>query len=1511
MGSKSQRGLNVPVFFKTLLVLSLLAGVSWVLHRFQYRRIVANLDSEAREEIAANDHSAAVELLQRLISLEPKRYRDIVQLADSYHQMHSDAAASLPQIIDRQVAYDTAALSAIEMDSSLGDRTRDIQERLVEKNLQSLRLDTSYRMLASMAGKDPDPWIQKKAGMILLASRLSGGNPPVIPRGGVPNWFVNLREQHPIDLLLACHASDPSDVEVVSTLANIVTRVGATEALDGSVWGDFSAAALTSEVERIVDVLVDASPGEDSWMLRASLVSRSPTQRKQDLEKVLEESPDHLNALRSLVQIQIDAKKARNEDPNLVLKSQDVDSIIDRIEKMAPDESSENVLLRGQWIAAKDGPEQAVAYWEGQDIPLDRPLPVLNAMMNEVFEQKNQEMARTILNRMKNVLASQQNQRVSQAEMQQSNWIVATAEARIAYEEGNIEKATRLLEQAGIGGSAESRKVQWMRMAEGYRRMGLHEKALEAIQRAAQIDPTDPRIRLALADQLATEGNLSDSINALKAIEPKGPQEELLLAGLLLQSAKQMGPDSVDWGLFEQSCRRARGGTAESGGSIETWRLDLLELEASYLRQQLGTGKTLQELVWNRAKEISDANPESLACQETLIDSSLRWFPESSIQPFIDRIASIDADHPRVLIHRFNVALKAGESEAVADLEKAYRENPDNRIQNRLILYAVQRGVWDDVDRYVSLNAATTPMRESDLARICELLLANPPKGTLVTAAQSLETKRKEWLDLIAKYDQRLEAMDSGFGFNWRWLRLRRLFESGNLEAKEAKEAGDLLAKIESLRPNWDGLFALRARLAELRNDNQRAIDAYTIAWNRNSLPDNLISRYMMLLNKEGKQAELNKVLEKMNQMGRGGTPSDGLSGARVGNDAEEMIDTMIRMSPSDPMGYLLKYRLLMARASSSEGVERMELQEAADAELLSAVRIADNSNAAVFAAQIQRAHEKGSKEEVYSIIDRVTVASAIPKADRFSLIGQSYSLLGRLPEAIKAFQQAIEAGGPRFDLLMRIADSAAIFGDTQLALSSLRQLAADYPNNLFFRQRLVQFLGFLNLPETWDEVRKILGVTNLEGSDESKYQFALLALGYGEATQLNEAIQLLESSSLLSSPKNPAQVLLGRLLIRKAKSMFLEGQPSQQIEAVYLEAANRILESKNQDAEARGAAGFLFSALMMEKRYALAESFSTRMGSLAGSSAEVIASQARLASVRENSSDRIASLIDGFVDSLPEVPQAQSELQEGILLARTHLLVGDTVKGERMLRRTVEQFPEVLAVYAIATAASGDEATLQTAHNYLDTLCEKNAGQQELGALISFLSRTKQFDHEIPVVLERLKKRGALIPDGGDLRLKLAWGNLLTTKGRAEEGAMFLEECRRINPLDPLLVNNHAMILAGVDGRVNDAVKLASRYVPDDVFDLSEWQDSLGYALLASGQTKAALNVLKSAASKSNSPLILLHLATALLEAGEQSSAIQLAEGIIEKELHLELLSPSESKAWERLKGLRSEVPQ
>ncbi|MFM8325072.1 MAG: hypothetical protein ACKN9U_09440, partial [Pirellulaceae bacterium] len=109
------------------------------------------------------------------------------------------------------------------------------------------------------------------------------------------------------------------------------------------------------------------------------------------------------------------------------------------------------------------------------------------------------------------------------------------------------------------------------------------------------------------------------------------------------------------------------------------------------------------------------------------------------------------------------------------------------------------------------------------------------------------------------------------------------------------------------------------------------------------------------------------------------------------------------------------------------------------------------------------------------------------------------------------------------------------------------------------------------------------------------------------------------------------------------------------------------------------------------------------------------------------------------------------------MLLGRTHLLVGDAAKGEKMLREMSERFPGSLATYAIATGAAQSPATQIVAREYLASLVEKSSEDEVWGALTLFLTRSDQFEKEVPDVLEALNKEISTRQGSESIRLRLA----------------------------------------------------------------------------------------------------------------------------------------------------------
>ncbi|MFM8328117.1 MAG: hypothetical protein ACKN9U_24935, partial [Pirellulaceae bacterium] len=234
----------------------------------------------------------------------------------------------------------------------------------------------------------------------LLGGRSSGGISNSSTSANLPQWFLQLKEKNPIDQLLSLHAADPTDVELVATLVPLLTRYRSTALFDGSSLSNLSARALAAEAERLVDVLVDSSPGEEAFMLRATLESRSLAERRQDLEKVLTINPERSDAMRLLVELQTEARRTKQSDPAIQMKPEEVFSMLDRIDQLSKERPTENALLRGYFLAQAEGAASAAAYWNSQVDSVERPILVLSALLELSLEQNQLAQAKQYLQQM-------------------------------------------------------------------------------------------------------------------------------------------------------------------------------------------------------------------------------------------------------------------------------------------------------------------------------------------------------------------------------------------------------------------------------------------------------------------------------------------------------------------------------------------------------------------------------------------------------------------------------------------------------------------------------------------------------------------------------------------------------------------------------------------------------------------------------------------------------------------------------------------------------------------------------------------------------------------------------------------------------------------------------------------------------------------------------------------------------------------------------------------------------
>jgi tetratricopeptide (TPR) repeat protein len=572
--------------------------------------------------------------------------------------------------------------------------------------------------------------------------------------------------------------------------------------------------------------------------------------------------------------------------------------------------------------------------------------------------------------------------------------------------------------------------------AECYERQGDTGRRLAAAERAVTLDPSSGPARLALAAALEQAGRSDEALEQCRqaTLLPHPPDEAwVVLARGLVQRNLSLPAHKRDWEEVARVLDRAAGAPSQA--------VPAAVARAELLMAQDDPGQARRVLEGAR-----DRQPDQPALWTALAALAIRGGDSAGAARVLADARERLGDRLELRLAEAELALSRSGREAVASLRALEQGLEGVPAEYRERFLCRLAGVW------FALGEA----REGE--RVCRQLAARPAAGL---------ASRLLLLDLVLQGgDDALKAgvvaevrrLEGEEGVWWRYGEAARLLARGAADPAGRGRVGALLDEVAQRRPDWSRVPLLRAYLADLAGEPGRAVGDYLRAFQLGERQPGVVGRLVRLLADQGRDAEADEVLGRLQQQAVLTGPLARLAAevaVRLHNPgrAVEMARRGVPPGSRDYRDPLWLGQVLAAAGRRGE----------AEAALREAVRLAEDLPEPWLAlvTHLARGGEPGEAEATLEAMRRKLPAAEVPLALAVAAEAQT-----RPAEAERHYREALRQRPDDGPVLQRAASFFVRLARPADSMPLLRRLldpavAVPDGNRLWARRQLALALAF------------------------------------------------------------------------------------------------------------------------------------------------------------------------------------------------------------------------------------------------------------------------------------------------------------------------------------------------------------------------------------------------------------------------------------------------------------------
>lgn len=1543
-----KRLINLRLLVGTLVVVAVIGPTAYLWHARQITRTADSLLGRADALEQAEDWTAAADMVQRYVRLQPTDVAAQLRLVRVYDKSAGDFARKQRAV---GLYYETLGVASASGEISL-DEIAALRGRLVELLVELQRFAPAEMEAVALRKESEtllkaDPQnaqaleLQATAARSLAFARYglyrNGTRASLVSEQGdsepgsakpllvdiLGRTFFQAMELNPADRQLArqmadiCREQPQVSLDASSVDAPPATDVtGPTASPKTSQPQVLDQAARDALADQTMDRMVAANSG-DALAYLARYLYRTQYKKldgkedpgaAEDLARAIEIAP------RSLEVCLTAADDARRKVTNAAPAEQK--RLLGEVKKFcttAIESTPGDVrayLLLAQMHAVEGQPQQAIeVVQQGLDKIGNRNLD-LNLLLAETlvdlgqFEQASAPM-KVIQDQLERV--GQQLARTDHLALQRradllaGRWNAGLGKYGTAI--SALNRVVTLGEQT-TPAEQQQRFLAVFYLGQCYARLGDWERAAKAFDDAAVLRPDLAAAHRAAAEAWTQIGQPSAVVRHLEQVAAldDAADDYLALAQARLQEQslrlppkdeKEKEKEKENWTKIEEALNKAQQGGRAMPLSAP-WRAGLLEVEYILLR---GDSTNNASPAIERAKTVlarlETENPTEAAMWRSIALVYQQLGDRESADRAFARFAEIQpTGAERYIVHSQLLAARREFDAARKEIYDGLAAVPSTEaapLQFALVAISLREGRRDQA--------------ETELAKLQK---AQPKNRRVMQQLADMAFERGK-LTAVEQWEDKLKDLEGPAGLYWRYNQARRLLvQANNTKDPGFLEAVRLANEIRAERPNWPPAALLTAMILQRGNRFSEAIDAYEQAIRLGERRLSIYEALISLLHQVGRVTEAEDYLKQLGKkyvpVQQGLSELEILTAANQGRmeDAVAAARLGVESRPKDAMARLWLGWVLAAAGQPAE----------AEAALRQAIELAPKDLRS-YSGLITHYLRANRLDDTRRLLDDVAANNDLPAVPKELMLAQVYQQMGDLEAADAHYRLALQLEPTNVEVLTRRALSLP-FAKRDEAEQLLRTAMEVDPKAASPRRALAALLAANGSEEDWAESQSLLAVqdnSSVAGVSDRRLRAGLLVQKGGHEN-LQEARRILED--LIADPEtvDSDRLLLARLheaqaalLQSEARGLAVDNKPddakSRRTEAAaqYVAARRQYTElTMRNDAKPQHIRA-LAEFLLRQKDYAQAEQVIAELSksddlTVAGLHARLLQATDRGDQIPAMLEPIAAKLLAALQDKGKDAPEAamQAEGQLALTVGRIYVSAQQYAAAEPWLRRVVEKKPSAYGPLAVCLAAQ--HRVEEAVQLCLQAMTADSSSQPVLTlASLMLLGTASQDDFQTvePVLVDAVNAH----PD--DAKLLSAVADVRAVQGKLDDAIRLYEQALTLQPNNVLVMNNLATILgeqsqqhAKARKHIDHAIELAGPSPP--------LLDTKGMVLFHAGDYANARVCLEAATwDPEADPRFFFHLAAAYLRLGDTDRSREAFEHAKKHQLQRQVLTPSD----------------